>query len=74
MNFNECTKERLWQILVETAQASVMYATHKAYTRDVILKAKPDVSEEELASKLNMPIGEAMVLLQELRPENKPSV
>ncbi len=74
MNLEDCTKEKLWQILVETVHANVMYPTHKAYTRDVIFRAKPDLSEEELAGKLNMPLGEAMVILQELRADNKPRV
>ena len=34
MNLDEYTKEKLWQLLVEAVHASVMYPTHKAYTRD----------------------------------------
>jgi hypothetical protein len=67
MNSNELTKEELWQLLLEAVHANVMYPTHKSYTRDVILRAKPDTSAEELAAKLNMPLGEALVILGELR-------
>jgi hypothetical protein len=67
MDPDELTKEKLWQLLVEAVHANVMYPTHKSYTRDVILRAKPDVSAEELAAKLNMPLGEALIILDELK-------
>jgi hypothetical protein len=66
MNLDDFTKEKLWQLLVESAHASVMYPTHKAYTRDTILPQKADVSAGELAERLGMPLGEAMVILSEL--------
>jgi hypothetical protein len=71
MATEELTKEKLWQILVETVHACVMYPTRKSYTRDFILKQKPDVTAGELALRLNMPLGEALVILGELRPDNK---
>jgi len=67
----ELSKEKLWLILVETVHASVMYPTHKAYTRDFILKQKPEVTASELSSRLEMPLGEAMVILSELMPEKR---
>ena len=69
MNLEMYTKERLWQLLVETVHASVMYPTHKAYTRDTILPQKGEVTATELASSLGMPLGEAMVILNELVQE-----
>jgi hypothetical protein len=66
MNMDEYTKERLWQLIVEAVHASVMYPTHKAYTRDSILPQKADVSADELAERLGMPLGEALVILSEL--------
>ena len=71
MNPEECTKDKLWLILVETVHANVMYPTHKSYTRDVLLPAKPEISAEELSSKLNLPLGEALVILHELTFEAK---
>ena len=71
MNLDEYTKERLWQLLVEAVHASVMYPTHKAYTRDTILPQKADVSAIELAERLGMPLGEALVILSELTQERK---
>ncbi len=66
MNHEEYTKDKLWLILVETVHANVMYPTHKSYVRDVILPAQPNISADELAAKLNMPVGEAIVILHEL--------
>ena len=71
MNPEEYTKDKLWLVLVEAVHANVMYPTHKSYTRDVILHAKPEIAPEELAAKLNMPLGEALVILYELTAENK---
>jgi len=71
MNLEEFTKEKLWLILVETVHAAVMYPSHKAYIRDVILRGKPDVTPTELTNRLNMPIGEAIVILDELAEERK---
>ena len=71
MNLDEYTKERLWQLLVETVHASVMYPTHKAYTRDSILPQQADISALELSERLGMPLGEALVILSELVQETK---
>jgi hypothetical protein len=73
MNLEEFTKERLWQIIVEAVHASVMYPTHKAYIRDSILPSAPNVTPLELAERLGMPFGEAMVILDELLANKKDS-
>ena len=71
MNLDGFTKEKLWQLLVEAVHGSVMFPTHKAYTRDSILPQKADVSAEELAQLLEMSLGEALVILIELSEEHK---
>jgi len=71
MNLDEYSKERVWQLLVEAVHAAVMYPTHKAYIRDCILPEKGDVSAVELAQRLGMPLGEALVILSELTQERK---
>ena len=71
MNLEGFTKEKLWLMLVVTVHASVMYPTHKAYTRETILREKPDITASELANRLNMPLGEALVILHELAEERK---
>ncbi|MDR2719765.1 MAG: hypothetical protein LBC03_03045 [Nitrososphaerota archaeon] len=65
------SKDDLWRLLVEAAHASVMYPPHKAYTKGTVLEEKPDISPEELAQRLNMPLGEALVILDELADELK---
>ncbi|MEM0006853.1 MAG: hypothetical protein QXL91_07150 [Candidatus Bathyarchaeia archaeon] len=71
MSLEEYAKEKLWPILVETVHAMVMYPHHKAYTRDVLLHEKPDITPTELASRLGIPLGEALVILYELKNERK---
>ena len=71
MSVEEYIKEKLWPILLETVHFSVMYPSHKAYTRDEILPEKPDITASELANRLNMPLGEAIVILYELAEERK---
>jgi hypothetical protein len=65
------SKEKLCQLLIEAVHASVMYPTHKAYTRDCLLPLKADISAVELAEQLGMPLGEAIVILQELMQDQK---
>lgn len=74
MSLEGYAKEKLWPILVETVHAMVMYPHHKAYTRDVLLHEKPDITPQELASRLGIPLGEALVILYELKNEAKPKV
>ncbi|MEM3875112.1 MAG: hypothetical protein QXU45_08285 [Candidatus Bathyarchaeia archaeon] len=69
MSLEEYAKEKLWPILVETVHAMVMYPHHKAYTRDVLLHENPDITPSELASRLGIPLGEALVILYELKNE-----
>ena len=59
----------LWLILVETAKNLPLYNAHKAYVRDSILSDNPNVSAEELSHRLDMPLGEAIVILWELEKD-----
>lgn len=67
-------KDELWKLLVETVHALPMYKHHKRYVQDVMLKERPSISAKELAVQINIPLGEAIVLLDELHaaeiPEN----
>lgn len=56
----------LWEILVEVVHSLPLYPSHKAYIRDFILVNNPEISIEELAHRLDIPIGEAIVILREL--------
>jgi transcription initiation factor IIE alpha subunit len=71
VNFEDCVKETLWPILVETVHSLVMYPSHKAYTREVILSEKPEITPEELSARLKISLGEALVVLYELAEERK---
>ena len=57
----------MWKILVDIAHALPMYKNHKRYVEDVMLKENTQISPQELAVQLNVPLGEALVLLQEVR-------
>lgn len=60
-------KGEMWMMLVETVHALPMYKNHKRYVEDVMLKETPQISPRELAVQLNIPWGEAVVLLEEVR-------
>jgi hypothetical protein len=66
MGTEEYMKEKLWPILVDTVHTLVMYSNHKAYTRETILQEKPGIVPDELARRLNISLGEALVILYEL--------
>lgn len=63
---NEYRDNPLWLILVETAQTLPMYKSHLNYTKDVILKENEHITPEELSQRLDIPLGEAIVILSEL--------
>ena len=67
MILHEYQNNPLWTILQETVHSIIMYPHHKAYTRDVILSEQPNITPKELAAKLNISLGEAMVILFELK-------
>jgi hypothetical protein len=63
--------------LIETVHSLLMYKNHKRYVETVMIKERPDISSKELAVQLDIPLGEAMVLLAEIRgdkPEQKTEV
>ncbi len=60
-------KGDLWKVLVDTAHALPMYKNHKRYVEDVMVKENAQISPQELAVQLNIPLGEAMVMLVEIR-------
>ncbi len=66
MDWQEFVNNPLWSILVETVHAMVMYPHHKAYTRDVATHEQPDINPTDLAAKVGIPFGEALVILYEL--------
>jgi len=57
----------LWPILVETVHSIVMYSHHKAYVRDVVLVEQPNIIAKDLALRLDISLGESLVILHELQ-------
>jgi hypothetical protein len=54
-------------MLVDTTHALPMYKNHKRYVQDIMMKETPKISPQELAVQLNLTLGEAFVLLYEIR-------
>jgi len=66
----EYVKSPLWPLLVDTAHALVMYRSHKRYVSTVILNGKPNITPKDLSIQIGIPLGEALVILHELRTES----
>ena len=63
--------DSLWPILVEAVHALVMYKYHRRYISTVVLNEKPDIAPKQLSLELRIPLGEAFVILHELKTEQK---
>ena len=73
MILEDLKKERLAKLLIDVVHAMVMYTSHKQYIRELVLRDKPILKPDELAIRLNMTLGEVLVILHELE-ETKNSV
>jgi len=62
----EYKESPLWLILVETVENLPMYKSHLNYVKDTILVENPKITPEELSQRLNMPLGEAIVILSNI--------
>lgn len=71
MSVEDYLKDPLWLILVEAVHTNVLYSHHKFYTQSVYLSENPDAIPRDLASALNISLGEAMVILYELKTEKE---
>lgn len=67
MSWNNYVKDPLWAILVDTVHSLVMYPHHKSFVRDVVLVEEPNITAMDLALKLNISLGESLVILFELQ-------
>jgi len=68
-DFSKYINNPLWPILVETVHAMIMYRHHKAYIKEKILSEYSNITPRELSAKMNIPLGEALVILYELKNE-----
>lgn len=64
-------KDELWRILVETVHTLPMYANHKRYVSEIMMKEKSEISSKELAVIINITLGEAIVILAEIANEKR---
>lgn len=65
------SSEYLWSLLVETVKNDVvLFPNLKSYVQDKILPNEPNITPEELALRLNISIGTALVILSELKPDS----
>ena len=70
---SDLEKSPLWDVLVEAVHCLPIYKSHKTYVKETILPQKPDVTPEELSDRLGISLGEAMVILEEIKVE-KPKI
>jgi hypothetical protein len=61
----------LWDILTDTVHMLPMYKHHKRYAEKSVLSEKPRISAKEMALWMGMPLGEAIVILEELKSSSK---
>jgi len=71
MSWEDYVNNPLWPILVDTVHSIVMYPHHKAYVRDIVLAEQPNINARDLALKLNISLGESLVILYELQKSKK---
>lgn len=69
MSTEDYVNDPLWPVLVETVHAMVLYPHHKAYVKRVVILERPDITYRDLAMFMGLAVGEAMVVLHELRVE-----
>ncbi len=67
---NEFEKNPLWSILTEVVHSLPIYKSHKSYVKNIILPKEQSITPKELSEKIGMPLGEAIVILSELKIEN----
>ena len=65
----EYKENPLWLILLETAQTLPMYKSHLNYTKDVIIPENQKITPEELSQRLDITLGEALVILSEINQD-----
>lgn len=61
----------LWSILQKTVKEMILYPNHLDYTRTEILPQNPSITPEELAIRLQVPLGVALVILDQLHSEQQ---
>ena len=68
----ELERNPLWLILVETTHALPLYTSHKVYVRNTLMIQVPGITAEEISQRLDISLGEAVVIFHELKNEEGP--
>jgi hypothetical protein len=68
---NSYKENHLWPILIKTVHSLTMYPYHKRYVMNNLLKKNPDITPEDLSVQLDISLGEALVILYELKNDKK---
>ena len=66
----ELERNPLWLILIQTAINLPLYYYHKTYVYEYIFPENKDITPENLAQRLDITLGESIVILYELKKEN----
>jgi hypothetical protein len=59
----------LWDILRESVHSNPRYSNLRGYIRKHVLPDNPEIRARELASKLSITVGEALIILHDDEPE-----
>jgi len=69
INIADFKSHPLWLLLRETARNNPLYAGNAGYVEEYILPENPKISAKELANRLSITVGEALVILEGLLPK-----
>ncbi|RLI58610.1 MAG: hypothetical protein DRO87_05180 [Candidatus Thorarchaeota archaeon] len=63
VNLADFKTHPLWDILIETVRNNPLYPGRAGWARETILAKNPNITAKELASKMSISLGEALVIL-----------
>lgn len=63
INESDFMMHPLWDILIETVRGNPLFAGRAGIIRETILAKNPNITAKELAAKMSIPLGEALVIL-----------
>ena len=67
MLFEEFTKEQIIELLVDSVHSMILYPQHKNYINNLILGQQNNLEPQLLAARLDISLGEVLVILKELK-------
>ena len=67
MLLEEFTKEQILELLVDTVHSMILYPQHKRYINTLILSNQKDLEPQLLAARLDITLGEVLVIIKDLR-------